>query len=98
MNLPFRIGGALAATVAAGYAVCTLVFLLWPETAANFMNALFHGLEFRKLQKGPALFEFGRFLYVLVILSISTFWFGALSGWLFERLGRAGAVRLSSAR
>ena len=98
MNLPFRVGGTVAATVAAGYAVCTLVFLLWPETAANFMSALFHGLEFRKLQKGPALFEFGRFFYVLVILSISSFWFGALSGWLFERLGRAGTLRPSSAR
>jgi hypothetical protein len=98
MNTPFRAGGALAATVAVGYAICTLAFLLWPETAANFMNALFHGLEFRKLQKGPALFEFGRFFYVLVILTISSFWFGALSGWLFERLAGAGTVRPSSAR
>ncbi|HEX6297672.1 MAG TPA: DUF5676 family membrane protein [Burkholderiales bacterium] len=98
MNMPFRIGGALAATMATGYALCTLVFLLWPEVAANFMNALFHGLEFRKLQKGPALFEFGRFFYVLLIVTISSFWFGALSGWVFEQLGRAGTVRSSSAR
>ena len=89
MITPFRAGGALAATAALGYALCTLVFLLWPETAANFMNALFHGLEFRKLQNGPALFDFSRFFYVLVVLSIGSFWFGALFGWLFERLGRA---------
>lgn len=93
MIMPVRAGGALAATVAVAYSICTLVFLLWPETAANFMNVLFHGLEFRKLQNGPALFDFGRFFYVLAMLSVSTFWFGALFGWLFERLG--GASRLT---
>lgn len=91
MNLSLRVGAAVAATVAFGYAMCTLVFLLWPETAANFIRALFHGLEFRELRNGPALFEFDRFVYVLFILAVWVFWLGALSGWLFERLGRARA-------
>jgi hypothetical protein len=92
--MPLRAGAALAATAALGYAACTLVFLLWPETAANFVNALFHGLEFRKLQNGPALFDFGRFFYVLVVLAVWGFWFGALFGWLFERLGREPKLAL----
>ena len=88
-TVSFRAGGALAVTVAVGYTACTLVFVLWPETAASFMNALFHGLEFRKLQNGPALFDSGRFFYVLLVLAVWAFWFGALFGWVFERLGRA---------
>lgn len=94
MNTPLRAGGALAVTAALGYAACTLVFLLWPEVAANFVNALFHGLEFRKLQSGPALFDFGHFFYVLVVLAVWAFWLGALFGWLFEQLGRGPRLAL----
>ena len=95
MSIALRAGTALAATSALGYAACTLVFLLWPETAANFVNALFHGLEFRKLQNGPALlFDFGRFFYVLVVLAVWAFWLGALFGWLFERPGGALSLAL----
>lgn len=97
MIAPLRAGGALAATAAVGYTICTLVFLLWPEAAANFMNALFHGLEFRKLRNGPALFDFGRFFYVLVVLTVWAFWAGALFAWLFERLGRASRLTPRSA-
>lgn len=98
MITPFRAGGALAATVAVGYTACTLVFLLWPETAANFMNAIFHGLEFRKLRNGPALFDFGRFFYVLLVLAVWAFWLGALFGWAFERLGSASRLTPRSVR
>jgi hypothetical protein len=56
MNNSMKTGAALAGTVAGDYAACTLVFWLWPEAAVNFMNGLFHGLDFRKLQSGPALF------------------------------------------
>ena len=90
MNLPLRAGSALAVTAALGYTACTLVFLAWPEIATNFMNALFHGLEFRRLQGVPAQPDFGHFVYVLLILALVAFWCGALFGWLFERLGRAG--------
>jgi hypothetical protein len=89
-----RAGTALAATVALGYAACTLAFFLWPDIAANFMNALFHGLEFRKLQNGAALFDFGRFFYVLLVLAVWAFWLGALFGWLFDRLGGGSSLAL----
>lgn len=87
MNRPLRAGAALAVTAALGYSACTLVFLLWPEIAANFANALFHGLEVRKLQSAPARFDFGHFFWVLLVLAVWAFWLGALFGWLFERLG-----------
>ena len=94
MSTALRAGTALAATAALGYVACTLVFLAWPEIAANFVNALFHGLEFRKLQSGPTLFDFGRFSYALVVLAVWAFWMGALFGWLFERLGGGASPAL----
>jgi hypothetical protein len=94
VSTALRAGAALAVTAALGYAACTLVFMLWPEIAANFVNALFHGLEFRKLQNGAALFDFRGFLYVLVVLMVWAFWLGALFGWLFERLGGAPSLAL----
>jgi hypothetical protein len=87
MRTATRAGFALAVTLGTGYALCTLVFVLWPEHAANFMNALFHGLDFRRLRHGPE-FDFGRFVYVQVVLMVGAFWAGALFGALFDRLGR----------
>lgn len=81
-----RTGTALAVTVAIGYALCALAFWIWPETAANFLNALFHGLDFRKLQSGPALFSFGSFFYALLVMAAWAFGLGALFGWIFGRL------------
>ena len=84
---PIRTGTALAVTVGIGYAACTLVFWLWPDTAAYFMNALFHGLDFRKLQSGPTPFNFGAFLYALVPLMVWAFVLGTIYGWVLGRFG-----------
>ena len=89
MSNALRTGTAFGITVAIGYAACTLVFWLWPEAAANFMNGLFHGLDFRKLQSGAALFSFGSFLYALLVLAVWAFGLGALFGWLFGRFADA---------
>lgn len=86
MNNPVKSGVAFAATVAIGYAACTLVFWLWPEASVTFMNSLFHGLDFRKLQSGSALFSFGSFLYALVGIAIWAFGLGAVFGWLSARI------------
>lgn len=81
-NPPWKLGVTFAATVAIGYALCTLVFAIWPESAANFMNALFHGLDFRKLQSGGSLFSFGSFGYALVVLAAWAFVLGVLFAWI----------------
>ena len=82
---PWKFGAVLAATVAIGYSLCTAMFWVAPDSAANFMNALFHGLDFRRLAAGPELFTFGSFLYGLAVLSAWAFMlgtlFGLLSGW-----------------
>ena len=73
-------GISLAVTVGAGYAACALIFWIWPQIAANFMNGLFHGLDFRRLQVGPDLFSFGAFAYALVGITAWAFGMGALYG------------------
>jgi hypothetical protein len=84
---PLHTGIALAATVGIGYAACAFLFWLWPEPAANYMNALFHGLDFRRLQSGSTMFNFGAFLYALVVSIIWAFGLGAIFGWVPNRVG-----------
>jgi len=84
---PVRTGVALAVTVGVGYAICTLVFWISPEAAANFMNALFHGLDFRKLQNGAALFSFSSFSYALAVMVAWAFMLGGFFGWVLDRFG-----------
>lgn len=79
-----KLGGALAITVGIGYALCTIVFWLFPEAAANFMNALFHGLDFRPLAVAGA-FTFASFAYGLAVLVIWAFFLGSIFGWVAER-------------
>ena len=87
MNSAMRTGAALAITVAVAYALCSLIFWIWPETAASFMNGLFHGLDFRRLQSGPTLFNFGAFLSALVVMAAWAFAVGTLFSWICHRLG-----------
>jgi hypothetical protein len=78
-------GVALAITVGIAYVACTLAFWMWPEAAMDFMNALFHGLDFGKLARGPAPFDFSTFSYALFVAVVWAFVFGALFGWLIDR-------------
>ena len=84
---PLHTSIALAVTVGIGYTACALAFWLWPDTAASYMNALFHGLDFRKLQSGPTMFSFGSFFYALVVSVIWAFGLGAIFGWVLNRVG-----------
>lgn len=80
-----RTGGASAITVGIAYAACSVVFWLFPEAAAGFTKALFHGLDFRQLHGAPAGFSFGGFLYALGVLAVWAFVFGGLFGWINGR-------------
>ena len=81
---PMRLGGAFAATVAVGYGLCTLLFWLFPDAAASFMNALFHGLDFRPLATAGG-FTLGSFAFGAAVLVGWAFMLGTLFGWLAER-------------
>lgn len=73
---PYRAGGALAITVAIGYALCTIAFWLFPDASANFMNALFHGLDFSPLKRDGT-FTFASFVYAFTVLVVWAFLMGA---------------------
>lgn len=79
-------GVALAITVGIGYTACALVFRAAPDASMTFMNALFHGLDFRKLQVGPTPFEFGSFSFALFVAIAWAFVLGAVFGWIVDRL------------
>jgi len=82
---PWKTGIALALTVAIGYTVCTVIYGFAPEEGMNFLNALFHGLDFRKLGALTA-FTFSMFFYPLIVFLVWGFAVGALYGWLHNLL------------
>ena len=88
-NQPLRYGIALAITVGIGYALCTLAFWLFPEASASLMNALFHGLDFRKLRSNEVGFTLGSFAYGFSVLVAWAFMLGAIFGWISRRNERS---------
>ncbi len=87
---PWGIGVTMALTVAIGYTVCTLAYAWMPERGIDFLNALSHGLDFRKLG-APAPLTLMMFVYPLVVLAVWGFAVGTLFGWLHDRLHGDGA-------
>lgn len=81
-----RTGMALAMTVAVFYTLCAMVWLAAPGPFLNFMNGLFHGMDFSALMR-PAPFSWAGFLEALVVLSVWAFLAGSFFGWLRWRLG-----------
>lgn len=75
---PWTTGAALAVTVVVAYAVCTVIFVLFPEAAASFMNALFHGLDFRKLQPAAGAFSLAGFGVAAAGMAVWAFAVGAI--------------------
>ncbi len=91
MGSPWRLGVTMALTVAIGYSVCTLAYALMPERGIDFLNALFHGLDFRKLGV-PAPLTLMMFVYPLIVLVVWGFVVGTLFGWLHNGL-HGGSAR-----
>ncbi len=86
---PWKTGVTLAATLAIAYTACALVYALAPERGIEFVNALSHGLDFRKLGT-PAPFTFLMFVYPLFVFVVWGFAVGALYAWLHNLLHRGG--------
>ncbi|HVS26041.1 MAG TPA: DUF5676 family membrane protein [Burkholderiales bacterium] len=82
---PWKTGATLALTLAITYTVCAAAYVLWPERGIDFLNALFHGLDFHKLGT-PMTFTFLMFLYPLVVFVIWGFAVGMLYAWLHNLL------------
>ena len=76
---------AFALTVALAYAACTALFWMFPDAAGAFMNGLFHGLDFRRLQ-GAAPFSFGGFAFALAGIAGWSFLMALVFGWIRTRV------------
>ena len=83
---PFSLGLAFALTTAVMYTVCALAWIVWPEPALDLLNALFHGLDFRRLQLPSSRFSFGALVYPLVVMSTWGFAIGTLLGAICNRV------------
>lgn len=84
---PLQTGLALSVTVAVFYALCTLAEVMWPQQFMGFMNALFHGMNFRSLQSGEP-FRWQSFVLALVVMALWAFAMGAFFAWLSTAIHR----------
>ncbi|RQS56635.1 DUF5676 family membrane protein [Burkholderia sp. Bp8984] len=82
---PFKTGATLSATVVLFYVLCTLVWMALPGPFMNFMNALFHGLDFRRLQTREPL-SWWFVVYPALVFAVWFFAAGAFFAWLYNRL------------
>ena len=82
---PINTGIALSVTVMVFYTLCTLAEVLWPAQFMEFMNALFHGLDFRKLSASAPL-SWASFGGALFIMGAWTFVAGTFFGWIHNML------------
>lgn len=87
---PWRTGVVLAVTLAISYTVCAVAYALMPERGIDFLNALFHGLDFHKLGT-PMPFTFAMFVYPLVVFVAWGVAVGTLFAWLHNLLHDRGA-------
>jgi len=85
MNAPWKTGLTLALTMAISYTVCALLYALWPAQGIAFLNALFHGLDFGRLQ-APQTYSAMTFLGPLLVLSVWGALVGTLFAWLYAKL------------
>ncbi|KQY00352.1 hypothetical protein ASD28_13660 [Massilia sp. Root133] len=85
---PLQTGVALSVTVAVFYSLCTLVEVLWPAQFMGFMNALFHGMDFRTLQTAE-LHPWRDYLYALAVMALWAFAIGAFFAFMHNALANA---------
>lgn len=82
---PINTGASLSVTVMVFYSLCTLAEVLWPAQFMGFMNALFHGLDFRRLSASVP-FSWASFGGALLIMGAWTFAAGTFFGWIHNML------------
>lgn len=82
---PLNTGIAFSVTVMVFYSLCTLAEVLWPVQFIEFMNALFHGLDFRRLSASVP-FSWASFGGALLIIGAWALAAGTFFGWLHTAL------------
>lgn len=82
---PWKTGLTLAITMAFSYTLCAALYALWPEQGVDFLNALFHGLDFRRLSTSQPL-TLRIFFGPLLVLATWGFVVGTVFEWLHQRM------------
>jgi cytosine/uracil/thiamine/allantoin permease len=75
---PWKFGAVLSVTVLINYILCTIFWYAFTGPAIDLLNALFHGLDFRKLQMVAAAFSVAGFAYALIVLMVWAYLVGAI--------------------
>lgn len=86
---PAALGVTLALTIALMYTLCFIAWTVWREPALDLLNALFHGLDFRRLVTVESKLGFWSFIAPLVVLSL----WGLVTGVAFGVIGNRLRLR-----
>ncbi|MPZ45777.1 MAG: hypothetical protein GEV05_20785 [Betaproteobacteria bacterium] len=73
-----RIGITLSITAGIAYVFCAAAWAMWHEQALDFLNGLFHGLDFRRILLAESEWGLWMFLYPLAVVSVAGFIVGAI--------------------
>ena len=74
---PWSFGAVLSLTVVVNYVLCALFWYSLNGPAIQFLNALFHGVDFTKIYTAVP-FAITSFLYVLAVLAVWAYVLGAV--------------------
>ena len=88
---PLATGVSLAITVVVMYSICAAIWVVWQVEAVTFLNNLFHGLDFRKLQATENSDSVSSFVVPLIVLGFWGFFTGTLYAVVYNLLFRSRA-------
>ena len=74
---PWKFGLVLSLAVGFNYVLCTIFWMNWTKPAMDFLNTLFHGLDFRKLQTDAG-FSLPGYLYALITFMVAIYVLGVI--------------------
>ena len=74
---PWKFGALLSITAAVSYIVCAILWYSFTSLGMDFLNALFHGIDFRKIYSATP-FSFSSFLSVLAVLMVWAYLLGVI--------------------
>ncbi len=82
---PLTTGLVLSLTATVFYSLCALLWVELPDQFMGLMNAMFHGLDFRRLVTAQP-YTWSSFLYSIIAFAIWFFFVGVFFAWLYNGL------------
>lgn len=89
---PWKFGAVLSITTAVSYILCAVFWYAFTSLGMEFLNALFHGIDFGKIYSASP-FSFASFVSVLAVLAAWAYVLGVIyalvRNWLKPERGAA---------